>query len=216
MSEEEYQLSENVEEEKPVESEDDVEEEFFSCRVCGHNTYLKVGRFCVCGSCSTLFLNPCQFSIQKIEVIKLDERAIIPTKNYESDTGYDLYSIENKTLNPGDYKVIKTGITIKFPKNIAAQVRPRSGLAAKQGFSIVNSPGTIDETYRNDIGVILINLSNNTYEVKEGDRIAQLVFEPVLKTSLIEYNEENSDNSDKEEDNTKESRNLDGFGSSGY
>ena len=80
--------------------------------------------------------------------------------------------------------LIKTGLHIELPKNIEAQIRPRSGLALKHGITILNSPGTIDEDYRGDIGVILINLSQKPFIIKKGDRIAQIVFQKVEKFDL--------------------------------
>jgi dUTP pyrophosphatase len=80
--------------------------------------------------------------------------------------------------------LIKTGLHIELPENIEAQIRPRSGLALKNGISIVNAPGTIDEDYRGNIGVILINLSNEPFVIKKGDKIAQMVFQKVEKYDL--------------------------------
>ncbi|MEC8367299.1 MAG: dUTP diphosphatase, partial [Bacteroidota bacterium] len=79
------------------------------------------------------------------------------------------------TLHPGERKLIKTGLHIELPEGYEAQVRPRSGLALKNGITVLNSPGTIDADYRGDVGVILINHSNENFIVKSGDRIAQLV-----------------------------------------
>jgi dUTP pyrophosphatase len=91
---------------------------------------------------------------------------------------------EGIVLYPLDRILIKTGLHIELPKNTEAQIRPRSGLALKYGISIVNSPGTIDEDYRGDIGVILINLGKYPFIIKKGDRIAQLVFQKVEKFDL--------------------------------
>jgi dUTP pyrophosphatase len=85
---------------------------------------------------------------------------------------------------PMERVLIKTGIHIELPQDIEAQIRPRSGLALKNGISIVNSPGTIDEDYRGDIGVILINLGNEPFNIKKEDRIAQIVFQKVEKFNL--------------------------------
>ena len=87
-------------------------------------------------------------------------------------------------LNPMDRILIKTGLHIELPLDMEAQIRPRSGLALKNGISVVNSPGTIDEDYRGDIGVILINMSADPFTIKKGDRIAQLVFQEVNKFNL--------------------------------
>ena len=91
--------------------------------------------------------------------------------------GVDLKAFLDKSmeLKPLERKIIGTGIKLALPEGFEAQVRPRSGLAAKHGISILNSPGTIDSDYRGEIGVILVNLSNQTFTVNRGDRIAQLV-----------------------------------------
>ena len=103
-----------------------------------------------------------------------------PNPEYQTDqsAGMDLRAYLQKTENiaPGEYKLIPTGIYIKIPRGYEAQVRPRSGLALKKGITVLNSPGTIDSDYRGEIGVILINHSTVDYEVKSGERIAQLVF----------------------------------------
>jgi len=87
-------------------------------------------------------------------------------------------------LYPLDRILIKTGLHIELPENMEAQIRPRSGLALKSGISIVNSPGTIDEDFRGNIGVILINLGNEPFTIKKGDKIAQMVFQKVEKFDL--------------------------------
>src|SRR5690606_19965512 len=79
-------------------------------------------------------------------------------------------------LKPLERVLIKTGLFFELPKNIEAQVRPRSGLALKKGITVLNAPGTIDSDYRGEIGVILINLSNDTFVIENGERIAQIVF----------------------------------------
>lgn len=93
------------------------------------------------------------------------------------------------TLKPLERILVKTGLHIELPENIEAQIRPRSGLALKNGISIVNSPGTIDEDYRGDIGVVLVNLSNEDFLINKGDRIAQMVFAKVEKFDLKIVNE---------------------------
>ena len=92
------------------------------------------------------------------------------------EQGFDLY--------PGDRILIKTGLHIQLPENTEAQIRPRSGLALKHGISIVNSPGTIDEDYVGDVGVVLINMGTEPFNIKQGDRIAQMVFQEVKKYNL--------------------------------
>jgi len=99
--------------------------------------------------------------------------------NYETiaSAGMDLRAnlTESITLNPLERAIVKTGLFIELPIGYEAQVRPRSGLAANKGVTVLNSPGTIDADYRGEIGVILVNLSNETFTVENGERIAQLI-----------------------------------------
>ena len=87
-------------------------------------------------------------------------------------------------LDPMERILIKTGLHIELPLDTEAQIRPRSGLALKNGISVVNSPGTIDEDFRGDVGVVLINMSSESFLIKKGDRIAQMVFQKVEKFNL--------------------------------
>jgi len=129
-----------------------------------------------------------------------NEDIVLPKYESECASGMDLrawkYSLptnlketlnfqeEGFILNTLDRVLIKTGLHIELPPDIEAQIRPRSGLALKSGISIVNSPGTVDEDFRGDIGVILINMSNEPFVIKKGDRIAQMVFQKVEKFNL--------------------------------
>ena len=101
------------------------------------------------------------------------------TPSYETllSAGMDLRAniSESITLKPLERVIVKTGLFIALPAGLEAQVRPRSGLAAKKGITVLNSPGTVDADYRGEIGVILVNLSNEEFLVKDGERIAQLV-----------------------------------------
>lgn len=101
----------------------------------------------------------------------------LPSYATVDSAGVDLKAFLEKPLKlkPLERKIIRTGIKLALPEGFEAQVRPRSGLAAKHGISILNSPGTIDSDYRGEIGVILVNLSNQIFTVNGGDRIAQLV-----------------------------------------
>lgn len=98
----------------------------------------------------------------------------------------DLFSIDNVVIDSSEVKLIHTGICIELPKQTEAQVRPRSGLAIKNGITVLNSPGTIDEGYRGEIGVILINHDNEPFNVTIGMRIAQLVVKPTYEVELVE------------------------------
>lgn len=114
----------------------------------------------------------------EILVSKLHPAAIVPTYAKPGDAGADLYAIEEKTLRPGERSLVKTGIAIALPEGFVGLVHPRSGLALKNGISVVNTPGTIDSGYRGEIGVVLINHDlNESFSVKVGDRIAQLVIQ---------------------------------------
>lgn len=117
----------------------------------------------------------------KVHFIKTDETAQLPTKAHEGDAGWDLYAAEDVTLAPGDWKLISTGLLIALPDGMEGQVRPRSGLALKRGVTVLNSPGTIDAGYRGSLGVVLINHSKEHVDIMVGDRIAQLVIQPVIK-----------------------------------
>ena len=102
--------------------------------------------------------------------------------------GMDLCAdlVDDLVLNPGDRKLVPTGLAIALPDGFEAQVRPRSGLALKHGIALVNSPGTIDPDYRGEIGVILINHGREPFLVRRGERIAQMVFAPFARAELVE------------------------------
>ena len=111
--------------------------------------------------------------------IKIINKSNHPLPNYEThaSAGMDLRAnlIEPVSLKPLERTIIKTGLFIELPIGIEAQVRPRSGLAAKKGITVLNAPGTIDADYRGEIGVILVNLSNDNFTIENGERIAQLI-----------------------------------------
>jgi len=125
----------------------------------------------------------------KIKVKRIHSDALLPIISYEGDAGLDLSSISDYTVNPGERCLVKTGIAIELPKNTEAQVRPRSGLALKYGITVLNSPGTIDEQYRGEIAVIIINHGNETCQIKKHDRIAQLIINRLPKIEIIEVKE---------------------------
>ncbi|MCZ2260606.1 dUTP diphosphatase [Sporosarcina sp. G11-34] len=124
-----------------------------------------------------------------LKMKKLIDDAKIPQYAHDGDAGMDLYSIEEKTINPGETVLIKTGIQIELPKNTEAQIRPRSGLALKHSITVLNTPGTIDEGYRGEVGVILINHGKQSFSVEKYMRIAQMVIKPVLRVDVIEVEE---------------------------
>lgn len=124
-----------------------------------------------------------------LKVERIHKNAILPNSAHASDAGLDLYSVEEIIITPGESALIKTGIKIELPKQTEAQVRPRSGLALKFGITVLNTPGTIDEGYRGEVGVILINHSKNSFTVEKGMKIAQMVVKPIWKVEVIEVKE---------------------------
>lgn len=109
----------------------------------------------------------------------------LPKYETPGAAGLDLKSAVDYILKPGEYKMIPTNIHIKLPDGYEVQVRPRSGLAAKYGISVVNSPGTVDADYTGQIGVILINHGADPFEIKIGDRIAQMVVNKVEQLNWV-------------------------------
>jgi dUTP pyrophosphatase len=126
----------------------------------------------------------------KIQVKRLREGSgePIPLPRYmtEHSAGMDLFAdVEREVvLQPGERRLIPTGIGLAIPPGYEGQVRPRSGLALREGVSLVNTPGTIDADYRGEVGVLLINLGQEPFRLKRGDRIAQLVIAPVCRAEL--------------------------------
>jgi len=142
----------------------------------------------------------------KIRIINKSSHKL-PKYETENSAGMDIKAFINNniTLKPLDRTIVATGLYLSLPKGLEAQVRPRSGLAIKKGITVLNSPGTIDSDYRGEIGVILINLSNEVFTVKNGDRIAQLII--AKHTSVVWEEAEQLEDS---------SRGSAGFGSTGY
>ncbi|MEO0093048.1 MAG: dUTP diphosphatase [candidate division WOR-3 bacterium] len=108
----------------------------------------------------------------------------LPEKKTVGAVGYDLVSAIDAVIPPHSFRGIPTGIALEIPESVEAQVRPRSGLALRHGIGILNGPGTIDSDYRGEIIVILFNFSKKKFEIKKGDRIAQLVFAQVLNVDF--------------------------------
>jgi dUTP pyrophosphatase len=124
----------------------------------------------------------------KLKITKLNSLAMIPAYATKHAAGMDLCAALEKpaVMKPREIKLIPTGLALEIPQGYEGQVRPRSGLALKHGISIVNAPGTIDADYRGEVGVILINLGTQIFTINPGDRIAQLVISPVVKTQIVE------------------------------
>lgn len=110
-----------------------------------------------------------------IQIKTMDGRAKIPSYGSLFAAGADLYAIESDVVMPGETTLIKLGFAMALPPGYEAQVRPRSGLALKHGITVLNTPGTIDEDYRGEVGVILMNHSERPFHVEPGDRVAQMV-----------------------------------------
>ena len=127
----------------------------------------------------------------KILIKKLNKNTNIPEYKTDGSSGMDLMANIEKPiiLQPGEKKLISTGITIAIPNEYEIQIRPRSGLAAKNGISVLNTPGTIDADYRGEIKVILINLSKQSFKINNNDRIAQMVLCSIVKAELEEVQE---------------------------
>ena len=130
--------------------------------------------------------------------------AVLPTRSHEDDAGLDLSAAESRVIEPGMWVTIRTGIAIELPSGTEGQIRPRSGLARDHGITVLNSPGTVDEGYRGEIEVILINHGVRAFQVNAGARIAQLIVHRRRMTSVIEVDRI-----------TETSRGTSGFGSTG-
>jgi len=122
----------------------------------------------------------------KLKIKKLSASAKLPSYQTKEAAGFDLHSAENAVINPGERKLIGTALAFEIEYGYEVQIRPRSGLAYKHGITVLNSPGTIDSDYRGEIKVLLINHSNEPFEIKTGDRIAQAVVAPVVQAEIEE------------------------------
>ena len=124
----------------------------------------------------------------EILIKRLSREVTLPKYETDGSSGLDLAAfIDNDIeIKPGKSEIIPTGLAIAIPKNFEIQIRPRSGLAAKNQISVLNTPGTIDADYRGEIKIILINLSDKSFTVKKGLRIAQMVLCPGVKAKLKE------------------------------
>ena len=118
---------------------------------------------------------------------KMDEGCadLRPLKQHVGDSGFDLKSRINTVLKSGKFMAIPTGLFLELPLNTEAQVRPRSGLAARMGITVLNTPGTVDASYRGEVQVILINHSEQDFVIHRGDRIAQLVIQTIPEIDFV-------------------------------
>lgn len=124
--------------------------------------------------------------------IRIINKSTNPLPGYETTgaSGMDVraHLLQPMVLEAGKRCLVPTGLYVEMPEGIECQVRPRSGLALKKGLTVLNTPGTIDADYRGEIGVILVNLSDEAVTIEPGERVAQLVFAPVIQATLIESN----------------------------
>jgi dUTP pyrophosphatase len=122
--------------------------------------------------------------MSQVKFTKLHPDAKPPMYQTDQSVGADLTSVEDVDIEPGQFRLVKTGIAVELPRAIEMQIRPRSGLAFKHGVTVLNAPGTIDSDYRGEVGVLLINHGTDTFRVCKGDRIAQAV---LAKAILMNY-----------------------------
>ena len=126
----------------------------------------------------------------ELPVRRLQRDLPLPAYAHPGDAGADLYAAEEVTLPPGGRAVVGTGVAIAVPDGFAAFVHPRSGLAARHGITLVNTPGTIDAGYRGEVKVVLLNTDpTQPFKVSRGDRIAQLVVQPVARARFLDVGE---------------------------
>jgi dUTP pyrophosphatase len=128
--------------------------------------------------------------VSELPVKRLREGAVLPARAYDGDAGLDLSASERVELGPGERAVVGTGLAVAIPEGHAGFVQPRSGLAAKHGIAVVNSPGLVDAGYRGELRVVLLNTDpRETFVVEPGMRIAQLVVVPIAVPQLREVDE---------------------------
>ena len=127
----------------------------------------------------------------KVIIKKLDSSVQLPTYKTDGASGMDLMAHIEKPINlkPGKSCLVPTGLSVAFPKEYEIQIRPRSGLAAKNNISVLNTPGTIDSDYRGEIKIILFNHGSENFIINNNDRVAQMVLTPVMEMELEEANE---------------------------
>jgi dUTP pyrophosphatase len=127
--------------------------------------------------------------LMQLKVKRLDPAAVVPSYARPGDAGLDLFAVRALTLGPGESALVPTGIAIELPPGTEGQVRPRSGLALKFAITVLNTPGTVDEGYRGEVGVILINHGHTPFVVDAGMKIAQLVVSPRIQVDVSEVPE---------------------------
>lgn len=121
----------------------------------------------------------------QLRVKRLSSSATLPVRAHPADAGLDLHSAVDLDIPPGETRLVGTGLALELPPGTEAQVRPRSGLALTYSVTVLNTPGTIDEGYRGEVGVILINHGQRVFEVRRGMKVAQLVVQPTLAVEIV-------------------------------
>lgn len=121
-----------------------------------------------------------------VKIQKIHPDAIIPAYAHKGDAGVDLYSIKEYTIEPMHRTLVQTGLKIEIPAGYEMQIRPKSGLALKEGITVLNTPGTVDSGYRGEVGVILINHSSKLYKVEKNQKICQAIFCKVEEAEFLE------------------------------
>jgi dUTP pyrophosphatase len=127
--------------------------------------------------------------MMQLKVKRLNPAAVLPSYARAGDAGLDLFAVQPATIGPGASALVGTGVAIELPPGTEAQVRPRSGLALKHSITVLNTPGTVDEGYRGEVGVILINHGQTAFAVEAGMKIAQLVVSPRIQVAVTEVAE---------------------------
>jgi len=125
----------------------------------------------------------------KVRVKRLSPDAKIPTAAKAGDVAFDLYSTIDYELRPGERFAVPTGIAIEIPPGYEGQVRPRSGLALKEGVTVLNTPGTVDSGYRGEVKTIMMNHNGEPFKITKGMRISQLAIRPVPEVEFVEVDE---------------------------
>jgi dUTP pyrophosphatase len=148
-----------------------------------------------------------QLKTRTLQVKKLREDAYSPSYNYDSDSGFDLHSVEEVTLPPFGRALVPTGLAFGIPPEYEVQIRPKSGLALKQGLTVLNTPGTIDAGYDGEIKVIVFNTNNHEVTITKGMKVGQAVLAPVVCGYYV--------NLEMVEEIEKKERGDNGFGSTG-
>lgn len=127
----------------------------------------------------------------KLGIKRLSESATLPKYQSKQASGFDLHSVDNYVLKPGETHLISTGLAFDIPEGYEIQIRPRSGLSAKTGLRVANAPGTVDADYTGEVKIIMANTGNLIEIIDKGDRIAQAVLAPVVQAEIVEVEEIN-------------------------